>query len=399
MSDPDPAIEVSHVTKRFNLSQGSGSIKTAFLDLFHRKHVKTFTAVDDVSFTVNRGETLGIVGFNGAGKSTLLSIIAGTMSATEGTVATHGVVSSLLELGAGFHPDLTGRENVFLYGSIMNIPKSVMRQRFDDIVDFAGIGEFIDQPVRFYSSGMYVRLGFSVAVQVDPDILLIDEVLAVGDDNFQKQCIRKMNEFRKLGKTMLFISHDLGTVCGISDRVLFLDHGKIQGIGDPETLVNRYRAASEVRRRMLERDEWGTKEATLTDAHLVDANGDPCGKTVPADRQIRIRISYDAPHRIETPTFGFAIADRESKATLFGYNTELTGYDVPYIEGKGSIIAIIDGTNLHAGNYILSFSVHSRDHKVNYHRLERALHILLERNPAEFDGLVRLPVRFMEDGR
>ena len=396
MSD-EPAIEVSHVTKRFNLSAGGGSIKTAVLDLLHRNRRKTFTALDDVSFTVGRGETLGVVGFNGAGKSTLLSIIAGTMYATSGSVATHGVVSSLLELGAGFHPDLTGRENVYLYGSIMNIPKSVMRQRFDDIVDFAGIGEFIDQPVRFYSSGMYVRLGFAVAVQVDPDILLIDEVLAVGDDNFQKQCIKKMDEFRKLGKTMLVISHDLGTVCDISDRVLFLDHGRIQGIGDPETLVDRYRAASEVRRRMLERDEWGTKEVVLTSTELIDAEGRPCGNAVPPDRQIRVRVSYEASRRIETPTFGFAIADRESKANVFGYNTELAGVDVPFIEGKGHVVIAIDATHLHGGNYILSFSVHSRDHKVNYHRLDRALPVLLEKD-REFDGIVRLPVRFQLGG-
>ena len=177
----EPAIEVCNVTKRFRLASSAGSLKTAVIDWVRRRPDKQFTALDDVSFTVSKGETLGLIGSNGAGKSTMLSIIARTLSPTAGCVRSSGVISSLLELGAGFHPDLTGRENVLLYGAIMGISRETMRNRFDAIVDFSGLSDFIDQPVRFYSSGMYVRLGFAVAVQVDPDILLVDEVLAVGD--------------------------------------------------------------------------------------------------------------------------------------------------------------------------------------------------------------------------
>ncbi|MBR1609586.1 MAG: ABC transporter ATP-binding protein, partial [Kiritimatiellae bacterium] len=232
-AEEDWTVDVSGVVKRFKLRPSAGSLKTAAIDFLARRKAREFTALDGVTLRVRRGETVGIVGENGAGKSTLLSIVAGTMRPTAGTVRTRGTVSSLLELGAGFHPDLTGRENVMLYGAIMGIPRSTMRRRFDEIVEFSGLEKFIDQPVRFYSSGMYVRLGFSVAVQVDPDILLVDEVLAVGDADFQRKCLAKMDDFRRAGKSMVLISHDIATVRRVSDRIAYLSHGKLIGIGDP----------------------------------------------------------------------------------------------------------------------------------------------------------------------
>ncbi len=245
MSGPEssgPAIVVERMGKRFRLQRsGTRTIKSAMLDLMRNRGAgkNAFWALQDMDFAVDRGETLGIVGANGAGKSTLLSLLAGTKVPTTGSIRTTGTISSLLELGAGFHPDLTGRENVFLAGAIMGLSRQ-MRERFDAIVDFAGMRDFIDQPVKHYSSGMYVRLGFSVAVEVDPDILLIDEVLAVGDENFQKKCLQKIDAFRRAGKTMLIISHDLSTIQTISDRILFLDQGRIEGIGDPREVIGRY---------------------------------------------------------------------------------------------------------------------------------------------------------------
>ncbi len=241
--ESDIAISVENVTKQFKLNSiASRSLKHFIVDAFSKREKKTYTALNNVSFQVKKGETLGIIGHNGAGKSTLLSIIAGTMAPTSGKVTTDGKISSLLELGAGFHPDLSGRENVFLYGSIMGIPRATMEERYDEIVKFAGIGEYIDQPVRFYSSGMYVRLGFAVAVQINPDILLIDEVLAVGDTAFQEKCMNKMREFKEQGKTFLFISHDMGSILKISDRVALLDHGTMTELGTPEETVEAYNA-------------------------------------------------------------------------------------------------------------------------------------------------------------
>jgi len=386
------AIEVHNVTKQFRLSAGAGSLKTAVIDWARRRPSRQFTALNDVSFSVAEGETLGLIGANGAGKSTLLSIIAGTLYPTSGHVRTRGVVASLLELGAGFHPDLTGRENVLLYGAIMGIPRETMRQRFDAIVDFSGLEEFIDQPVRFYSSGMYVRLGFAVAVQVDPDVLLVDEVLAVGDNDFQKKCLDKMDEFHRSGKSMLIISHDMHTIRSVSDRIAYLDHGELKGIGAPNAMTARYGADSISGGVTGAKREWGTGGAKMTAVTLVDGEGKPCG-TVPPDQRLRLRIDWEAASRIDRPTFGFSLTD-ETGNTVYGSNTEIDGYDLPFIKGQGQLALEVDVATLHAGNYMLSFSLHSRNHAVNYHRLENHLPISLVENMG-FDGVCRLPSRWV----
>ena len=384
----EPAIEVCNVTKRFRLAASAGSLKTAMLDWVRHRPAKLFTALDDVSFTVRRGETLGLIGANGAGKSTLLSIIARTLSPTSGSVRSSGVISSLLELGAGFHPDLTGRENVLLYGSIMGIPRETMRSRFDAIVDFSGLADFIDQPVRFYSSGMYVRLGFAVAVQVEPDILLVDEVLAVGDADFQRKCLDKMAEFRRAGKSMLIISHDMHTIRSVSDRIAYLDHGVLKGIGEPQEMAARYGADTITARTVDSKREWGTGEATLTAVQMIGPDG--VSRTIPPlDQKLRFAVSWKAAKRLDNPTFGFSIADEEGR-TVFGSNTEIVGCNVPFIEGQGTLELALDASSLHAGNYILSFSLHSRDHRVNYHRLENHLPICLA-GTTGFDGVCCLP--------
>jgi ABC-type polysaccharide/polyol phosphate transport system ATPase subunit len=387
MTSPAPAIQVSHITKQFDLSANAFSLKTAIIDRIRRRPRQLFTALSDISFSVAPGETLGLIGANGAGKSTLLSIIAGTMAPTSGTVATHGIVSSLLELGAGFHPDLTGRENVFLYGAIMGIPHETMKKRFDAIVDFSGLHDFIDQPVRFYSSGMYVRLGFAVAVQVDPDILLIDEVLAVGDADFQKKCLDKMAEFRRLGKSMLIISHDLGVIKSVSDRILFLSHGHVSGLGRPDVITEQYKGA--ILGSRTQRRDWGNGEALITAATLVGPDGSPA-PTNPCAPHLLVRIDYEAKHKIEDPVFGFAVEDANG-SVVCGSNTQLAGFSIPSISGKGSLLLHLDLSTLQGGaNYILSFSLHSADHKTNYHRIDHAFLIFLERL-REFDGIALFP--------
>ena len=397
LDDDDWAIDVSHVTKLFRLAGASRSLKTAALDLLRRRRPGLFTALDDVSLRVRRGETVGIVGANGAGKSTLLSIIARTLSPTSGTARTRGTVSSLLELGAGFHPDLTGRENVMLYGSIMGIPRETMRRRFGEIVEFSGLKEFIDQPVRFYSSGMYVRLGFSVAVQVDPDILLVDEVLAVGDADFQRKCLDKMDEFKQLGKAMLLISHDIHAVRRIADRVAYLARGHLLGVGDPLLVSERYMKDSVLEAEAaLARHEWGTGEAKFTRAaHIDPATGQEVEGTFEClDDHPVFRLYWRAEHRLDDPVVGFAIADTISGRNVFGSNTQIAGYRLGPIEkGDGSIELRLDASNLQAGDYLVSFSLHSGDHQTNYHRLDRGL-ILRIKTRKWFDGLVSMPVQW-----
>ena len=391
----DIAISIEHVSKRFPLSAASGaSLKNLVLDAFRRRRAQSFQALSDVNLQVRQGESLGVIGRNGAGKSTLLSIIAGTITPTEGRVRATGKISSLLELGAGFHPDLTGRENVFLYGAIMGIPRAEMRRRFDDIVDFAGIGEFIDQPVRFYSSGMYVRLGFSVAVQIDPDILLVDEVLAVGDVDFQRRCLRRMNEFRKSGKTLVLISHDLGAIQSISDRIAILDHGTITNVGGPVDMVDAYHGsllADATSGAALSATEWGSREAVISGAAMVDAAGAPT-KRLPDDHVIRLEINFTSTRRIENPVFGFSITSAE-RGVVFGSNTQLEHYDIGEIDERGGRVSFeIDASALQAGNYMVSLSLHSADHQVNYHRLDNALSFYIDRPTRNFDGIAALPV-------
>jgi ABC-type polysaccharide/polyol phosphate transport system ATPase subunit len=394
-SNQSPPIVVEQVGKRFRLRRsGTRSLKSAFLDILRSPRGarrETFWALQDINFTVNRGETLGIVGANGAGKSTLLSLLAGTKVPTTGRIQTTGTVSSLLELGAGFHPDLSGRENVFLAGAIMGLSRRQMRARFDAIVEFAGLHDFIDQPVKHYSSGMYVRLGFAVAVEVDPDILLIDEVLAVGDENFQKKCLRKMEDFRRAGKTMLIISHDLGTIQSISDRILFLQDGRVAGLGAPDEVVGRYRAAARARQTGGHEREWGTGEASIQTVITEDADGRPAD-TFQAGDTLRCRIRYQAHQRIENPVFGFAVADASARV-VFGSNTQIGGVNIPAIEGEGEITLVLQDIPFGSGNYLLSFSLHSADHRTNYHRLDHYFSISVV-NPDSFEGVCRIPTRW-----
>jgi len=366
------AIQVEGVSKCYPMRGGKRTLKQAVLDTVRpgdgRRQGREFWALRDIDFAVAPGETLGMIGANGAGKSTLLALLAGTKRPTTGRITTHGTISSLLELGAGFHPDLTGRENVFLAGAVMGLSRKTMQARFDAIVAFAGIEEFIDQPVKHYSSGMYVRLGFAVAVEVDPDILLIDEVLAVGDLVFQRKCLDKMDEFRRRGKTMLIISHDLNTIQSISDRILLLDAGRVTGIGDPPDMIARYQEHSRMERIRAARREWGTGEVKITGVEFRNAQGVP-GKRFRFGEAVEARISYEASRRIENPVFGFSIAT-EQGARVYGNNTQIEQHAIPAIDGRGTLTLRLQPLALGPGAYLFSVSVHSNDHLHNYHRID-----------------------------
>lgn len=242
------AVVFDNVVKRFRkylLKRQYTTLKSEVLKIILRKKDKKYsefiTAIDGLSFSVKEGETFGIIGRNGSGKTTILKLIAGIYRPTSGTIKVNGRVAALIELGAGFHPDFSGRENVFINGIILGLKKKEIEEKFEEIVRFAELEEFIDMPVRTYSSGMYMRLAFSVATHVDPDILLIDEVLAVGDEGFVRKCNRKMEEFKKSGKTMVIVSHNLDTLKMLCDRVMWIENGRLVEIGRPDEVVERYR--------------------------------------------------------------------------------------------------------------------------------------------------------------
>jgi len=236
----ETVIKFTSVTKKFSL-QKQKTFKEFLPALFLGEQTKNnFVALDDITFNVKKGDTLGIIGPNGSGKSTILKLIAGVTAPTEGKVNVSGRISPLIELGAGFHPELTGRENIFLNGAILGLNQKEIEKNFDSIVKFSELEEFIDQPVKFYSSGMYMRLGFSIAIHTHPDILIVDEILAVGDPNFQQKCFKKMEEFKKNGVTILYVSHDLDTVVKFCSRCLLISHSKLISDGTPKEICQQY---------------------------------------------------------------------------------------------------------------------------------------------------------------
>jgi ABC-type polysaccharide/polyol phosphate transport system ATPase subunit len=244
---PDPiAIRLEGVTQRYRvISERPDTLRELFTRFFrHNTSFHDFDALKEVSFTVRRGEVVGIIGRNGSGKSTTLKIIAGVYRPTAGRVEVNGTVAPLIELGAGFHPELTGRENIILNGLLMGYSKREMEARQESIVEFAGIGDFIDAPIKQYSSGMYLRLAFSVATEVDPDILVVDEILSVGDITFQKKCFERLKSFQAAGKTILLVTHSLADIIRLCDRVVYLDKGQIMFDGPADEAVELYKAAA-----------------------------------------------------------------------------------------------------------------------------------------------------------
>jgi ABC-type polysaccharide/polyol phosphate transport system ATPase subunit len=238
------AVSIRSVSKKFRLyKERNQSLKSAVMRGRVSVH-DDFWALNDISIDINSGETFGLVGDNGSGKSTLLKCVAKILWPDIGDIEITGRLAALLEIGSGFHPELSGRENIFLNGSILGMTRKEIESKFDEIVEFSGVGDFIDQPVKNYSSGMYVRLGFSVAIHVDPDVLLVDEVLAVGDESFQLKCFEKFEQFKKQGKTIVLVSHALGSMVTMCDRVAWIQNGSLMGVGEPQEIIERYRNKS-----------------------------------------------------------------------------------------------------------------------------------------------------------
>jgi ABC-type polysaccharide/polyol phosphate transport system ATPase subunit len=333
-----------------------------------RKTNEPFWCLRGANFEIPAGRTIGVIGPNGSGKSSLLGLAAGTISPTEGHVRTNGRISSLLELGAGFHPDLSGRENVFLNAALLGIPREDVKKKFDRIVDFAELRDFIDMPVKHYSSGMYVRLGFSVAVEVDPDILLIDEVLAVGDISFQLKCLDRIRDFQKRGKTLLFVSHALQTVEEFCHEAFLIHHGRLVERGDPGDVILKF-----IRQYMgegggLYTQEFGTRTVEFGEVRLLDADGNDSA-TFETGGALTVEIPYMAHRHVEKPVFGFSIKTGNGMY-VHGSNTQIARLDLPFIEGEGTLRLDLSPLRLMHGNFFLSLAIHSWDHAEQFHRRE-----------------------------
>ena len=425
-----PAIDVINVSKvyrRYARRKQFATLKSALLDgslLGDLKPEEAFPALRGVSFSVPKGCTYGVIGRNGSGKSTLLKCVAGITRPTEGRVEVDGRISALIELGAGFHPEISGRENIFINGIMLGLTKKEVTRRFDEIVDFAEMAEFIDAPVKTYSSGMYMRLGFAVAIHVDPEVLLVDEVLAVGDQGFTHKCLDKFSEFRRRNKSILLVTHSLDLVEKFCDEAHWLDHGKTKGEGDPKRVVAAYvidvedseenelakaesarvaASASEVPGgrdfspgdsevvadlasatgapqnpvddATTPRDgfkaaegRWGTREIEITEVTISGPGGET-GHVFQSGDAIQVHMRVTAKEPITDFVFGLGLFNSDG-VCVYGTNTGLEELTLSEIHGSGDVTFTIDHLDLVEGTYRLDLAAHKLDgYPYDYHRL------------------------------
>ncbi len=410
------AITVTHASKvyrRYSRRRQFSTLKSALLSrslIGNLKPDETFAAVRNVTFNVPRGRTLGVIGRNGSGKSTLLKLVAGITKPSSGTVTVEGRISALIELGAGFHPEISGRENVFINGIMLGLSKREITRRFDEIIEFAEMEDFIDAPVKTYSSGMYMRLGFAVAIHVDPDVLLVDEVLAVGDEGFTHKCLDKFAEFKRRGKTILLVTHSLGLVERFCDDALWMDSGELKGMGDPKRIVGAYITDVEVSEEhqlavsdqraqesaavvspeepasavlpdhpietadapadMFRATEgrWGSREVEITGVELHGPDG-AAAHVFHSGEPLAIHIALRAPIAIDDFVVGIGLFNAEG-VCCYGTNTSLEELKGVRIFGDAEARFTIDSLDLVEGTYKLDVAIHKVDgYPYDYHRL------------------------------
>lgn len=391
----DAAIRVEQLAKLYRRTLPGDRLRTLKSVLVegtlvgNLRREDAIVALEGIDFEVRRGEAFGVVGGNGSGKSTLLKLIAGMLKPTSGRITVRGRVAALIELGAGFHPEITGRENVFINGAVLGLSRREIERRYDEIVEFSGLGDFMEEPVKNYSSGMYVRLGFAVAIHTNPDVLLVDEVLAVGDEAFSHRCIRRIEELLAAEKTILLVSHSLDLVGGLCDRVLWVQDGRQQLVAEPRRAIDAYRQAvaeqegrehqaAKSHREKAQRDaevaaepggtaapvsaetlRWGSRDAEITGIRLLGADGAEryhLESGAPAVFEIRAR----AARPLDDFVFGVAIATPRG-VEVWGTNTDLEGYMPESFEGETLVRLACPALRLAPGEYVVDVAVHARD--------------------------------------
>ncbi len=385
----EPVIRVHDVSKFFSLHKHK-SLKERLVNRGRdTAYVDEFWALKDITFDVEPSTTLGLIGHNGSGKSTLLKIIGGILAPSTGYTERRGRLAALLELGAGFHGDLSGRENVYLNASILGLTRAQTDQYFDAIVDFSGIEEFIDTQVKFYSSGMYVRLAFAVAIHVDPEVLLIDEVLAVGDEPFQRKCLEKIRDFQREGRTIVMVTHGLDQVRQLCDRAILLEHGKILIDGDPIDVIRTFREkyeqdfSSNVGEAA---DPEKARPAEIVSVTVTSPDGSALRRIDPGD-PVTIDVKVSARHPLPEWTVGIAIAN-QFENHVYGVNTQMAKVDLGPLNGTSTVRFAIPEVPLAEGQYFITAAVHP-PRGAEWHRVDRAAYFKVY-SPANQDGVVYL---------
>ncbi|HEY0167855.1 MAG TPA: ABC transporter ATP-binding protein [Jatrophihabitans sp.] len=382
----NPVIRVNDVSKKFVIRKDK-SLKERLVNARRsRANIEEFWALRHVDLEVDPGHTLGLIGGNGSGKSTLLKIIGGILTPSDGFVERRGRLAALLELGAGFHGDLTGRENVYLNASILGLSRTQTDQYFGSIVDFSGIEPFIDTQVKFYSSGMYVRLAFAVAIHVDPEILLVDEVLAVGDEPFQRKCLDRIKQFQQDGRTIILVTHSLEQVRQMCDRVVLLNAGSVVVDGSPGEAVRHFREANSEQDHVEQAAR--NHLLTISDPRTVDAAGKrlstyPVGASVAVEFDVRA----EAGASVSDWAAGVALTDA-SGLLIYGTNTVLQNVAVAPISGVRTVRFRFDQLPVAEGQYFVTLAVHPKTGP-DYHRIDRAMSFQVE-NSANDPGVLAL---------
>lgn len=389
------AVSVENVWKYFRLYQEKNQYLKSTLLRGRRARYDEFWALKGVDFEIPFGSTFGIIGSNGSGKSTLLKCLAGILSPDKGSVACNGRMAALLELGAGFHPDLSGRENIYLNGAILGMTRSEIDRKLEEIIDFSGLEKFVDTPVKNYSSGMAVRLGFAVATNVDPEILIIDEVLAVGDESFQHRCHEKIESFRQEGRTIILVSHGLMQVAQLCSTVAWLEKGVIKDIGPSYDVIAKYAgqshdAAPKIEGELGER--WGSHEAEITRAEFVNAEGVPV-HVLKTGEPVSLQIDYTAHMPITEPVFGIRFTHLHG-TTVWGSNTKRMGFQPATLNNSGTITLNIPELPILAGTYDLTVALTDQHETYEYDHWERRVRFDVVQYNSFDEGLIQIEAKW-----
>lgn len=403
MTTSGPAVSVSGIGKRYRLTRDRRTTIKERIVRGRARHVEEFWALRDVSLSIPRGSVYGLVGHNGSGKSTLLKLIGRIQRPTEGSIEVDGRVAALIELGAGFHPDMTGRENIRLNGSILGLSRREVDAATAEIVDFSGLGAFVDEPVKTYSSGMYVRLGFSVAVHMRPDVLLIDEVLAVGDEDFQRRCFDHLYDLRRSGRTIVVVSHALALVESLCDEVAWLDHGHLKAAGVPGTVVTSYvesvhEAAASSGREVgpggaAPHDRPGSGELRIVGASLADEDGMEVDAAVQGS-PMRLVLHVSTRQPIDSPVVALSFR-HESGAVVTAPTTQHGPRPLPTVSGNLQVHYVQDPCRLSPGHYSVDVVVYDKSGTKVFDRWGNAMELAVRPSGRpEPGGLVALPGAF-----
>jgi lipopolysaccharide transport system ATP-binding protein len=372
------AVEVEHLWKTFQIPhEKRTTLFENLVGMMKPRQYETYTVLKDVSFEVEEGECVGIIGDNGSGKSTMLKIIANILRPTKGKVRVKGKMTPFLELGVGFQPDLTVRENIGVYATVMGLSRKDILEISDDVVKFAGLEKFEDTKLKNLSSGMQVRLAFSTAIQTEPDVLLVDEVLAVGDMEFQQKCFDVFNRYRKEGVTILFVSHDLGAVRRFCDRTLLLGGGERRAFEETGKVLDKYvygrseceNSSDDSNIGQCGSNRWGNKKVIIIDVEFLDKFGIKCTRFSSMD-PMTVRIHYHAVEDISDITFGIAIHSDDGHH-LFGTNTKIKNIPLRVLPGDGRIDLKIDHIPMLSGKFLLSPAAQSSDYQITYHWIDK----------------------------